>query len=106
MKLSKQPETEHEYFLALESVNSFVSVLRSRDDIDEDIIKDIADASHIQIQLYADIHDKFGVLSSHRGCQPGLDMPHMPEGKIWYIEWCLNHLREELDNLKTRIKNV
>jgi hypothetical protein len=100
MKLNKWPETELEYWAAIESLGGFMHRMNHGlahgriDDESGGVASDIMDAQEIQQKLAAEITEKFGVChetaDGERVGRNGIDgeWPELPEnGKIWYWQW-------------------
>lgn len=95
MELAKQPETELEYWLAIESLGGFA--WRMNHDLADSRIQDptggidreIVEAGEITTQLVVELGQKFGVIAP-KDCPKvalGQTLPPAPEGKIYYQDW-------------------
>jgi hypothetical protein len=95
MELKKQPETELEYWGAIEALGGFSWRMNHDlsdgriDDPSGSIDQDIGSARKIQETLVAELTEKFGVIHP-KDCpqvEIGQKQPPAPEGKIYYWDW-------------------
>lgn len=92
MELEKQPETEQEYWAAIESLGSFThSTYRGfmKGHVDGSVLPDIEAAGTLQKRLAEELGVKFNIIlppDSARADAQG-NYPPPPEGKRWYWEW-------------------
>ena len=93
--LKKQPETEWEYFLAVEELGYYLQSTRhglSRDHIsdpDGKVAESLLAAQVLQTSLGQELSEKFGVILP-RDCPQvaaNEEMPPAPAGKIYYKDW-------------------
>ncbi len=104
MELSKQPETEVEYWRTIESIGGFIYSTRRGinrghiDDAEGLANQDIIDAQIIQEKLLAEIIEKFGVIHPNdcSKLNPAYynNCPPAPDGKIYYWDWYHKLARE------------
>lgn len=95
MELAKQPETELEYWEAIEWIGGYIwstmhAINRGHlEDADGAIAKDVASARDIQQKLVDEIIEKFGVIHPKDCPKPksGSGVIPAPEGKIYYWDW-------------------
>jgi len=95
MELTKQPETEMEYWDTIESLGGFAWQMNHDladgriTDPKGGIAKDIVDARKISDRLVTELGEKFGVIHP-KDCprvESGQEKPPAPEGKIYYWDW-------------------
>jgi len=95
MKLKKQPETEVEYWEAIEELGGYIwstnhELCHGRiEDEDGKIAKSIEEATQISERLVTELGEKFGVIHP-RDCprvEPGQPIPPPPDGKVYYRDW-------------------
>ena len=101
MKLTKQPQTEVEYWEAIEWLGGYIwstnHGLRHghiEDKVGE-VAKSIEDARKISERLVVELGEKFGVIHP-RDCPrvgPGQPVPPPPDGKVYYRDW-YNRMKE------------
>lgn len=95
MELQKQPETEMEYWEAIEGLGGFA--WRMNHDLADERIRDpsggidldIQDARQISARLVSELGKKFGVIPP-QDCpkiELGQKPPKAPKGKIYYWDW-------------------
>lgn len=94
MLLKKYPETESEYWSAIEALGGLI--YDTRRDIAKDRIPNgdsaknlIGETATLQLQLLKEIEEKFGVIPPGEGTNRYDDLTKYPapEGKIHYWEW-------------------
>ena len=97
MELEKQPQTEMEYWAAIESLGGFIwqmghDLSHGRiEDPKGSVSNEIGEAREIQKKLVTEIYEKFGVIDPQTEGSPGRSIdgnyPPAPEGKQWYWAW-------------------
>ena len=95
MQLTKQPETEVEYWEAIEGLGGFIWATEHDMghgrilDTDGSVRREIAEARQISQRLVNELTNKFGVInpSDRAGIKPGQPVPPAPEGKTYYWDW-------------------
>lgn len=94
MELLKHPETEIEYWEAIESIGGFVwrmnhDASHGRFEMTEKIEKDISDASQIMEMLVSELFVQFGVVHPKDCPRRNAEgkMPESPAGMSWYWDW-------------------
>lgn len=95
MELKKHPETEREYWEAIESLGGYIfstnhGLLRGHiEDPKGKVVKSIEEAKALQQQLAREISEKFGVIlyQDYPKFEAGKTLPPAPAGKIYYREW-------------------
>jgi hypothetical protein len=104
MELTKWPETEMEYYKEIEGLGGFIWMINheiSHGNIKnaKGVRKDIKDAIKIQNRLLEEIVEKFGVVVPEgRGLlQPVDDLPVLPKGKEYYLNWYSRMKKEEAE---------
>ncbi len=93
MKLTKQPETEMEYWMTIESIGGFIWRMNhdmgdGRIESTPEIEQNLSDAGKIQERLVSEI-SQFGVIAP-KDCprtKIGEEQPKAPKGKTWYWDW-------------------
>lgn len=95
MELKKQPETEVEYWEAIEGLGGYIwstnhGLCHSHiEDKDGKVVESIKEAVQISERLVVEIGKKFGVIHP-RDCpkvEPGQPIPPPPDGKVYYRDW-------------------
>jgi hypothetical protein len=95
VELKKQPETEIEYWKAIEGLGGYIWSTRHAlangriDDEDGEVAKSIVDAQAILEGLVSELEVKFGVIHP-KDCPRDTgkqDVPPSPEGKTYYWAW-------------------
>ena len=94
MKLIKQPETETEYWEAIESLGGYIwqtnhDLSRGRYEATKEILKPLKSALVLQKRLAVKLCEKFGVIHP-KDCpkvEVGQTPPPAPEGKSYYWDW-------------------
>lgn len=95
MKLTKQPETEVEYWEAIEVFGGYIwstnhALCHGRiEDSSGKVAKSIEEAVAISERLIVELGEKFGVMHP-RDCpkvEPGQQLPPPPDGKVYYWDW-------------------
>lgn len=102
MQLKKQPETELEYWEAIEGLGGFIWSMNHdladgrMEDSTGGIARDVNDAQTISDRLVRELGEKFGVI--HPADCPkvpfGQTSPPAPEGKTYYWDWYQRMKRE------------
>ncbi len=95
MKLKKQPETELEYFRAIESLGAFIWTMEHDladgriEDSEGGIDNDIQKFRRISKKLVSELKEKFGVIppEEYPNTEIGKTPPPAPEGKTYYWDW-------------------
>jgi hypothetical protein len=94
MELSKQPETEMEYWQFLEGLGGII--WSNIHDISHDLLpksdavmNEINEAAELSGHLLAEIGEKFGVIrpGDYPTLKDGEALPPAPEGKVYYWDW-------------------
>ncbi len=95
MELTKHPETEMEYWEAIEGLGGYVwstnhALSHGRiEDPNGEVEKSLTEARELQVRLANEITEKFGVILP-KDCpqvKEGEEKPLPPEGKIFYWDW-------------------
>lgn len=95
MELTKQPQTEVEYWETIEELGGYIWSTNHGlchghiKDPDGKIAESINDAMAISDRLVTELNEKFGVIHP-RDCpsvEPGQQAPPLPDGKIYYWDW-------------------
>lgn len=95
MKLTKQPETEMEYWGIIEELGGFIFSMEHNladgriQDPSGGIGRDIQDSRQISARLVSELGGKFGVIppQDYPKVEFGQELPKAPEGKIYYRDW-------------------
>lgn len=92
MELEKHPETEYEYWAAIDALGSFIASTRRgvyRGHLPTQALKQLESASKLSQKLVAEIEVKFGILFRPELTiqEPEGGYPTPPEGKRWYWSW-------------------
>lgn len=111
MELTKQPETEVQYWETIETLGGYIfstsHALRHGHikDRDGEVAKSIEDAGQISERLVTELGNKFGVIHP-KDCpmvKPGQTDLSPPEGKVYYRDWYNGmkraHYREYYDSI-------
>lgn len=102
MKLEKQPETEREYWEAIEELGGFIWGMNHdlADGRIEDpaggVARDVDDAKTISNRLVRELGEKFGVIHPEDCPKVSFDQTPLlaPEGKTYYWDW-YRRMKEE-----------
>lgn len=95
MELIKQPETEVEYWEAIEGLGGYIWSTNHGlchghiEDKDGEVAKSIDEARGISERLVTELGEKFGVIHP-KDCprvEPGQQAPPPPDGKVYYWDW-------------------
>lgn len=88
MELVKQPETEVEYWEAIEALGGYI--WRTKHDgrmaLNDEIEKSLQSAEELSERLVAEIGEKFGIIDYPK-FEFGQTPPLAPEGKTYYWDW-------------------
>ena len=95
MELKKHPETQEEYWEAIEGLGGMVwrmghDLGDGRIEETKGIQKDIDDMNAMLVQLVAEIEEKFNVIPQEKTPKkenPEDKLPRAPEGSIYYWDW-------------------
>jgi hypothetical protein len=95
MELAKQPETELEYWGAIENLGGFISSMNRGlshgriQDPEGKIASEIVEAGQLSQRLVVELGEKFGVIPPQDCPRPDTEgnYPSPPEGKKYYWPW-------------------
>lgn len=95
MELEKQPETEMEYWEAIEALGGFSWYTRHDishgriEDTDGSIMTKVEEVDALSIKLAQEVAEKFNVILPTQMPKrtPDQERPPAPEGKVYYFDW-------------------
>ncbi len=94
MKPAKQPETEVEYWEAIEGLGGYIwhtnhDLLHGRYEATDEIEKSLKSAARLSERLVAELGEKFSVIhpKDYPKIEVGQTPPPAPEGKTYYLDW-------------------
>ena len=105
MQLPKQPETEREYWEAIEALGGYIfstthAISRGHIPDSAEVSSSVTDAQDLSGQLVDELGEKFNVLSPPQsGCDPGTNTEGKEPYRDWYQRWKRTVLADEYNQL-------